>query len=208
MFFNNQSEEAKKKYISLLKSIGALTKLFSDSDVPLIHYRATENIFCEVFDAKNISRDDSAYDAIKNNTGIGIKTFICNSNNKFEKIAEFNKHSSSLKEFKGKALAIELGNLRNDRIDFADRTFKIEQRIYHCISRTKNKIRFFETTYDKIDVASIKVDKSSKASLHFHDNKNKYSFNHSKSTLFKLFTVPQDVHEIEIQVLENPFGFL
>ena len=39
--------------------------LYSDNDVPLIHYRAVEKLFCQVTSCVNIASKDVSYDAIK-----------------------------------------------------------------------------------------------------------------------------------------------
>ena len=68
-FLNNE------EYLEMLSIVGSLSKLFSDSTIPYINYRATENIFCKYFEADNLSRDDTAYDARVKDFGVGIKTF-------------------------------------------------------------------------------------------------------------------------------------
>lgn len=66
-------------YKKLLQILGSLTNLFSESKVPYLNYRVTENLYCKAFDAKNLSRADVSADASLGNIGIGIKTFV-NSN--------------------------------------------------------------------------------------------------------------------------------
>lgn len=72
--------------------------------------------------------------------GIGLKTFI-SSGQKFEKIAEFNKFSNELRKLNKIDLAKRLSALRNDRIDFANRTYNVTNAIYHCVTRNKNKLK-------------------------------------------------------------------
>lgn len=80
-------------YLKLLSAVAQLSGLYSESSTPFIGYRAVENIFCKSFNATNLSRSDTAFDAKYNSTGIGLKTFVCNSTTKTEKIAEFNSRS-------------------------------------------------------------------------------------------------------------------
>ena len=47
-----------EKYLKDLKLVGSLSGLFSDSDIPLLHYRATENLYCADFNATNLARAD------------------------------------------------------------------------------------------------------------------------------------------------------
>ena len=73
--------ENEGNYLKLLSAVSKLSGLFSESAVPFINYRVAENIFCRSFDAGNLSRSDTAFDANYNSIGIGLKTFTCNSNN-------------------------------------------------------------------------------------------------------------------------------
>ena len=91
MFLENQPKENVNEYFNLLKIVGGISNLFSNSDVPYLYYRAAENIFCKAFDANNLSRGDSSADASKNSTGIGLKTFLNYNGKSLQKVAEFNK---------------------------------------------------------------------------------------------------------------------
>ena len=95
MIFNTNSKEY-QLYFHYIKSVSSLSKLFSESDIPFLHYRLAENLFCKAFNAENLSRTDTAYDAKIDNIGIGIKTFVCPSNSKTEKIAEFDRKNSDI----------------------------------------------------------------------------------------------------------------
>lgn len=75
-FWNLQTDDDKKRYIQLLQIVGSLSNLFADTVNPFLYYRAHENLFCEVFNAKNLSRGDISFDAVKGNLGIGLKTFF------------------------------------------------------------------------------------------------------------------------------------
>ena len=50
-------------YLKLLAVLSKLSRLFSESEVPFIQYRIAENVFCRSFNADNLSRGDSAFDA-------------------------------------------------------------------------------------------------------------------------------------------------
>ncbi len=200
--------ENKGNYLKLLSAVSKLSGLFSESAVPFINYRVVENIFCRCFDAQNLSRSDTAFDANLDSTGIGIKTFVFNSSAKSEKIAEFNSLSRMLSEFRGIDLAIKLSEFRNDRIELANRLYDIERSIYHIVARQEGELVLFEKDYDKIDVANIRVLNQSRSSLQFEDGKNSYSFNFSKSTLFRKFYIPEDSCKLPIEIIEDPFSLL
>jgi hypothetical protein len=66
----------------------------------------------------------------------------------------------------------------------------------------------FETDYDKIDINNISSLKKSVASIQFEDGKNLYRFNYSKSTLFRKFYIPENAHQIPIDIIEDPYNLL
>jgi len=205
---NLNNPKLQKYYLDLIHAVASLSNLFSNSNTPYINYRVVENVFCKAFNAENLSRSDTAFDAKVNNIGIGIKTFINHGIFKAEKIAEFNSLSYELRKLKSEELALKLSILRNERIDFAKRTYAITKSIYHCLSRTQNKVLIYETNYEYININKIKVTSESKSSLHFKDNLNEYSFNFSKSTLFKKFYTPDETIRLHVNIIDDPFDVL
>lgn len=195
-------------YLKLLSATAKLSRLFSESQVPYIYYRAAENIFCRSFNADNLSRGDSAFDANFNSTGIGLKTFICEKQFSTEKVAEFNKLSNQLKQFKGKELALKLSEYRNERIELANRLYNIENSLYHIVARKSNELMLFETDYEIIDIKNISSVKESQSGLQFHDGKNFYSYNFSKSTLFRKFEIPNNAFKLPIDIIDDPYSLL
>ncbi len=192
----------------LLSAVSKISGLFSESAVPFINYRVAENIFCRSFDAGNLSRSDTAFDANYNSVGIGLKTFVCNGNSSTEKVAEFNSLSRILKDFKGKDLALKLGEFRNDRIHLANRVYDIKNSLYHIVARKEKELLLYETDYNIIDIANIHSVKDNKASLQFEDGNNLYTFNYSKSTLFRKFIIPQNAFRLPIDIIEDPYSLL
>lgn len=198
----------KGNYLKLLTAISKLSGLFSESSTPFINYRVVENIFCKCFKAKNLSRSDTAFDANFNSCGIGLKTFICPKNNKTEKIAEFNLLSKTLSRLKDKALAIKLAELRNERMSLANRLYGIDHSLYHIVARREKELLIFETDYKNIDIANISTQRSNTASLQFDDGENLYSYNYSKSTLFRKFNIPQNAYRMAVEIIDNPYDLL
>ncbi|WP_298904392.1 restriction endonuclease [uncultured Psychroserpens sp.] len=196
------------EYLKLLSAVSKLSGLFSDNSIPLINYRVAENIFCRSFVANNLSRSDVAFDADYNSVGIGLKTFISKTNTKTEKIAEFNKLSERLKNYKGKELAIKLGKYRNDRINLAKRLYDIKSSIYHIVARREKELILFETDYNHIDIRNIESVKENKSSLQFYDGKNFYTYNYSKSTLYRKFIIPEHAYKLKIDIIEDPYSLL
>ena len=209
MIFNtNFKEKEYELYYHYIKSASSLSKLFSESNIPFLHYRLAENLFCKAFNAKNLSRTDTAYDAKIDNIGIGIKTFVCPSNSKTEKIAEFDRKNSELKNLNLEKFVIKLAELRKERINFSNRTYKIEKSYYHCIARKKSSLVIFDTNYDLINIDKINIISDNDASIKFKDNINEYSYNYAKSTLFKKFIIPQNPKTIDIQIIDNPLDLI
>ncbi len=208
MFLQTQTNQNIENYTSALKAIGAFSNLFSSSDKPFIQYRVAENAFCKAFGADNLARADVAYDAIINGCGVGIKTFVLSGSSKIEKVAEFNSRSSELRMLKGLDLANKLADFRNERIEFADRLYNTQNRVYHIIGRDKLLIKVFETSYDLIDKNSIEILEETKSSLKFKDALNEYNFNFSKSVLMKRFIIPLECIEINVEILEEPINVL
>lgn len=206
--FAEIDKENNGNYLKLLSATAKLSRLFSESQIPYIYYRAAENIFCRSFNADNLSRGDSAFDANLNSTGIGLKTFICEKQFSTEKVAEFNKLSNQLKQFKGEELALKLSEYRNERIELANRLYNIENSLYHIVARKSNELMLFETDYEIIDINNISSVKESQSGLQFHDGKNFYSYNFSKSTLFRKFEIPNNAFKLPIDIIDDPYSLL
>ncbi|TQR41835.1 restriction endonuclease, partial [Campylobacter troglodytis] len=98
--------------------------------------------------------------------------------------------------------------MRNARIQLANDLYDIKSATYHIIARNENKLIFFESDYEKIDISNLQNIKNSPKSLNFSDGKNEYVFNHSKSVLQRKFYLPKNFSSIEIKIIENPFKIL
>lgn len=198
----------KPYYRKMLQLLGSLSSIFSESAIPYLNYRVTENLFCKAFDAKNLSRSDVSVDAVLNNVGIGIKTFIERQGKNFEKIAEFNKDSSLFKDLALSEKIRKISELRNERLEATQRICGLKKMIYHCIARRKSKILVFECGMDSIDIPKIRSIESKGNIIKFEDRKNKYAFNTSKSTLYRQFITKEPLLEIQIKIIADPFEVL
>ena len=206
MFIENQSKEQRDYYERLLKAVGSLSKLFSESSEPYIAYRAAENLFCKAFEAENLSRSDASADASKNRIGFGIKTFLHKNGKSFEKIAEFNSDHALFRALGAEEKIKKIAELRNERIETTKRIFGLEQIIYHCITRQVGKILVYETPAPLIKIDEITNLKVNDNTIQFSDPSAEYSFNVAKSTLYKRFVTPDNVLlEVPVRILEDPF---
>ncbi|MGV8149932.1 MAG: hypothetical protein ACLKAL_10910 [Alkaliphilus sp.] len=209
MFIDKQDAKSISTYTDTIIAISALSKLFSDSHSPYIGYRVAENIFCNSFQAENLARADCSADAKKNACGIAIKTFLNSNGKSLQKIAEFNKESSRFKNKESYDLIKIISMLRNERINFTKRAYGIKNMIYHCLVRDPNRIMIYETKLDSIDIDSINDVKETRSNtIVFKDSKNDYSFNTSKSTLYKRFVTEKIQLDLTTSIIDNPYELL
>ena len=197
-----------KDYFQLLELMARLSNLFSDNTIPYLNYRVTENIFCKYFNAENLSRTDTAYDAKKESFGVGIKTFQLNNDSSVEKVAEFNAISQFLKQYKGNDLAYQVAKARNDRMELGMRLYAINDGCYHIIGRVQEGLTVFNAEYPLINLSKIHSVVDTGKTLRFEDDKDFYTFNYSKSTLFKRFVVPSERKEIPVSIIQDPYSVL
>jgi len=196
------------EYFKLLELMASLSNLFSDNAIPFLHYRVTENLFCKYYKAENLSRSDTAYDAKTDSFGIGIKTFTLTNNSSTEKVAEFNAISNQLKKYEGKELAYQVAKARNERMELGQRLYAINNGCYHVIGRVQNGLTIFNTSYQIINLEKINSVKNTNHSLQFQDGDDLYTFNYSKSTLFKHFNVTEDKVDIPVSIIQDPYELL
>ena len=209
-FFFKQDEESRKLYTDLLKMMGLLSNLFAESKNPFLYYRAMENIFCKVFLADNLSRGDVSADAGKNGIGIGLKTFLQNNGNTFQKIAEFNKESYLLRDLTGTDLVRMVSEMRNQRIESTMRICNLYDMMYHLVTRSNKYMAIYEEHMDLININNIKITQTNNTTIHFTDSLHDYSFSLSKSTLLKRFdtTDKRKIFGFDVEVLADPYDFL
>ena len=97
IIWNKFSQKEKDEYIEFLKIFGALSGLFKDNQEganarkPYLYYRNHEQLFARVFNVEDLTRKDSAFDALgpweNDRVGIGLKTWIHTKDNTYQKVA-------------------------------------------------------------------------------------------------------------------------
>ncbi len=209
-FFGEQEKHSKDLYVNLLEVTGSLSNLFAESSNPFLYYRAMENIFCKAFDAENLSRSDVSADAGKDGVGIGLKTFLQNNGNTFQKIAEFNKDSNILRNLHDLELVTKVSSMRNERIKSTMRICGLNDMMYHLVARSNKYMGIYEEHMDLIDIDNIKITKQNKNTIHFTDGNHDYSFSLSKSTLLKRFDTSESrkIFGFNVDILDDPYDFL
>lgn len=212
MFFDKQPSSEKEDYELLLRIIASLSKLSTDRpSVPYLYYRMAENIFCKAFSATNLSRSDISVDASKKDFGIGLKTFLHKNGCCLEKIAEFNKERHLYSSLINNPLEMvrEISRLRNIRILSTCGISSLSENklIYHCVTRANSILYLHEEKMNLIDIDNIDFKQKKENTLFFTDGKEEYSFNISKSTLFKRFNI-NPIHKIPVTIFDDPFELL
>ena len=207
MFYENQPIGQRENYKRMLKIVGGLSKLFSESNNPYLYYRCHENIFCKYFDAINLSREDCSVDALKSNCGIGLKTWVNTDN---QKVAEFNKLKETYMYLETYEMICKIAEYRNERIRITRNLHGIKEMIYHIVKRVPNAMNIYECEFEMIDIHNIKIEekKSSATNIYFNDGKHKYHFNVSKSTLYMIFEDLVLVDSFKVSILDDPYKYL
>ena len=207
MFFYSDmaTPEQRAYYNQMLEMMGSLSNLFSDSDKPFLVSRATENLFCRCLGAENLSRGDVTADAKKGAIGVGIKTWI---GSNLQKIAEFDSLKPEYEHDADEEMIRKIAGYRNDRIDFTLRTHALTEMVYHCTLRDTGLITIQECPLVPIDTDHIRHIQRRKNSITFDDGLNEYSFNVSKSTLYKRFNDLQLLQSIPVTIIDDPYAFL
>ena len=156
MFFDHQIQNQRQEYLSFLKTVGGLSNLFSDSNVPYLYYRIAEKIFCRAFNAEDLSRSDVSVDAKKGSLGIWLKTFLAGNGRTLQKVAEFNADRPLYENLTPDKLVRKIAYLRNERITFTQATHELTNSIYHCVLREEGRFVLFEENMDMIEIENIR----------------------------------------------------
>ncbi len=195
-------------YLRDLQIVGSLSSLFSDSEIPLLHYRVTENLYCSSFDAENLARADVSADAKLHTYGVGIKTFIEGNRKTFQKIAEFDTQIKLYQDLNPNDKIHKIAELRNRRLQFTKDVYGIKSMIYHCIVRNKKGFFLFEEDMFPIDLEHVELDEVKNHIYRFHDEFATYQFNETKSTLYKRFITDNYFASINVTILQDPMSEL
>lgn len=193
-------------YTDLIRAVCSMSNLFSESDKPYIDYRIAENLFCRCFRAENLSRSDCSVDARIGRIGVGIKTFLDNTNS--QKIAEFNRDSFKYRDLDDEDAARIISMLRNERLEFTKRTYGVDETIYHCLVRGSGLVNIIENPMDLISTEKISDFYGKNNVIYFTDGKCQYSFNKSKSTLYKKFDCESPLLKIKTEIFSDPFEMI
>lgn len=219
------SDKEKKQYIEFLKIFGALSGLFKDNKEgsnakkPYLYYRNHEQLFARVFKVKDLTRKDSAFDALgvweNERVGIGLKTWIHSSDRTYQKVAEFNKLapeilSPLMERGTPEEVVCKVSELRNDRIMLDKRLYRTNYDVYHFITRDDNVMNIIETPYNLIDIDSIEFIKTDGKVYLFKDKLHNYKFYKSKSVLLEEFDASKGeiIEKIHIDQYDDPFELI
>lgn len=205
MFYDIQPESMKNDYKHMLKNIGSISGLFSQSPNPYLPYRAHENIFCRYFKAQNLARADVSADAIKDGFGIGLKTWVGRGD---QKVAEFGNEKPYYDSLEGYGLVKRISEYRNKRISFTLNKYGLDRMIYHAVIRRQGFMEIFECVMNRISTEDIEIIKGrgNLNNIYFTDGKNTYHFSSSKNTLYMLFDEALTLlDEFPVEIIDDPY---
>ena len=200
--YDTADKSQKREYLRHLIAHCALSNIHSNSTKPFLEYRVAENIFCDCFKAENVSRSDVAVDAVKDDLGIGIKTFI--EGTAFQKIAEFDKNTNYSRMFDDLKIIEDVSKKRNYRLDKVVKQYNLSELIYHYIVRYDGMVRIFECPMYRIDIDSVRYVSRTGNTIDFTDGIKKYKFAISKSTLYMEFDLSNPLEEVPVNILSDP----
>lgn len=219
------NESVRQEYIEYLKIFGAISGLFKETkeganaNKPYLYYRNHEQLFAKIFKVDDLTRKDSAFDAVakigEQRIGIGLKTWIHTRDSTFQKVAEFNKvapveFAPLIENKEYEKLIYKVSELRNERIKLDQRQYNTQYDIYHNITRDDNMMNIMETSYDLIQLDSLKLHNQNGKTYTFTDGLNTYKFYASKSVLLKEFnaSVKNVCARVPIIQFDDPFELL
>lgn len=207
MFYEHQPVEQQEAYKEMLRIVGSLSNIFSDSDKPMIYYRAHENIFCKYFEADNLSREDCSADAAKGNIGIGLKTWVGRDD---QKVAEFGELRPTYEALTGIDLVARIAEYRNERIRVTKNLHGIQEMIYHVLKRDVGSMMIYECAFDMIDIPNIVIDETrgNVNNTYFSDGNHTYHFSTSKNTLYMIFDDMDLMDSFDVKILDDPYEIL
>ena len=143
MFYKKQPVQNQESYKNMLKTLGGLSRLFSEAESPYLFYRAHENIFAKYFDVSNNGRSDDSVDAynIEKGIGIGLKTWVGGND---QKVAEFGRLRPQYEHLTGIELVKQIAEYRNLRIRTTMNSHGLDTMLYHIIKRIPMQCKFMK----------------------------------------------------------------
>jgi hypothetical protein len=212
-------ERDEERYETLLRLVGSLSRLFSDNDSPYIDSRFVERLFVRTTGARDLGRKDISFDAVKEDVGVGVKTFLAGTGNtKREKIAEFTTFARDgrFANLDKASLVREVVAARNDRVtsDANEIGVDLSKSFYHCLIRMPGGAVVHEESYGAIDIDGIFPTDSQGNVLqswsemgngvYFTDGISHYSFSVAKNVLMKRFEFDRRTNFISIDIKDDP----
>lgn len=209
MFYDKQPLESKNNYKEMLRIVGSLSRLFSESDSPYLYYRGHENIFSKYFSVDNNARSDDSADVYNSEIGVGIglKTWVGRDD---QKVAEFGKLRPKYENLEGLDLVRKISEYRNIRIRTTKNAHGLNEMFYHIVKRIPNAMQIYESSFEEIDISNIELisNRGNANNTYFTDGKHMYHFSRSKNTLFMIFEDMQLLDEFTVDIHDDPYDVL
>lgn len=206
-------------YSSLVKSVGSLSNLFTDSSIPYLSPKFVEKLFVYTSASEDLARRDMSFDAMtRGRAGVGVKTFGVSTltASKTEKVAEFTADATKgiFANLENEELAHTVASYRNARVLSDARIYGVNlgASFYHCLVRSSHGCMVHEEPYELIDVDRLRLETGSRNGKNpkFTDGIHNYTFSKAKNTLFKTFKLESywNSDVITVEPIEDVFSLL
>ncbi|WP_225429536.1 phospholipase D-like domain-containing protein [Limosilactobacillus reuteri] len=219
------SDEQREEYKDYLKMYGALSAMFnqksSETGAPYLDSKFQETIYAKSFNSEDVDIGNTPHDIRSTfgnyKVGIGIKTWL-SSKPSYQKVMQLKRYKDEINPYVSEEtkdeLAYAIAKIKNERLitDYKRLGLKVNENIYHYVTRDKGQLSLSETSYPLVDMDKLKPGKLAKSSFTFTDGHKKYRYTFGDSQIWMRFgeTEPDTylLDKINIEILEDPFAFL
>lgn len=219
------SKEQREAYEDYLKMYGALSAMFnqksSETGAPYLDSKFQETIYAKSFNSEDVDIGNTPHDIRStfgdDRIGIGIKTWL-SSKPSYQKVMQLKRYKDEINphisEDTKDELAYVISKIKNDRLetDYKRLGLKVNENIYHYVTRDKGQLKLSETSYPLVDMDKLKPGKLAKSSFTFTDGHKKYRYTFGDSQIWMRFGEKESetylLDKINIDILSDPFTFL
>lgn len=219
------SDEQHEEYKDYLKMYGALSAMFnqksSETGAPYLDSKFQETIYAKSFNSEDVDIGNTPHDIRStfgnDKVGIGIKTWL-SSKPSYQKVMQLKRYKDEINPYVSEEtkdeLAYAIAKIKNERLitDYKRLGLKVNENIYHYVTRDKGQLSLSETSYPLVDMDKLKPGKLAKSSFTFTDGHKKYRYTFGDSQIWMRFGEEEPdtylLDKINIDILEDPFAFL
>ena len=169
------SDEQREEYKDYLKMYGALSAMFnqksSETGAPYLDSKFQETIYAKSFNSEDVDIGNTPHDIRstfgKDKVGIGIKTWL-SSKPSYQKVMQLKRYKDDINPYVSEEtkdeLAYAIAKIKNERLitDYKRLGLKVNENIYHYVTRDKGQLSLSETSYPLVDMDKLKPGKLAK----------------------------------------------